>query len=149
MKKFSSSDEVYQELRKNLSHNELSAMLSFANYEIERISWAKEREEELGKPPTNGEIQKWYRERTQKFYEERIAISNEQLKGIEDSIRIKILEEEKAKSFWMNVLSGVVSSTIFSCLIYLGYTLVAGETDPVKLIDKGIKEVTGSNEKSK
>lgn len=153
MSNFSGPADIYRELVENVPEDEewLLGLLAFAIIEEQKIEWMKHREQNIGKPPTNEEIENWYRQqpegvllrardtataRLTNYAQNAITVYMEEFK-IETLEGILVEEIRETKKFWpqfgVNLAGGFASSFLFAVLLTALAFLVFNDSSPINI----------------
>ncbi len=157
MSKYSSSEEIYNELVENSEENWILGSVAFAVIEEQRIEWMEHQRELTGELPTHEEIKRWYEFqpngvllRARDTAETRLKdYSNDVVELIAEDLRREIEEGmiigeiRELKRFWpqfgVNLAGGLMSALLFALTLSLLAFILFNDVSP-KEISTNIKD---------
>lgn len=154
MKKYSRSDDVYNELVEESDENWLYGLVSFAVFEEQRIEWAKHFHQHNGRVPTNDEVTEWYEQQPesillrakgtadnalQMYSSEVVDLALEdQRNEVQESIIVS--EIKSLNRFWpqfgVSLAAGLASALVFAALLIIFAVFVLNDVSPVQIGDQ-------------
>jgi hypothetical protein len=135
MEQYCGSEDVYRVLVSGAGENWLSGLLAFAVVEEQRVAWMTHRNNVTGAMPSTADVRGWYQSQPASTLmkakaEADVALSyygSQSIEEFDDAYRKEIAEgmivaEVRKLGRWlpqfgMNVVSGVVSSFVFSIVL--------------------------------
>ena len=153
MERFSGPEDVYEKLVDNAPEDEewLFGLVAFAVIEEQKIEWMKHQTENNGGPPSEEDIENWYKQqpsgvllRAKDTAEARLtSFANASIdaymadfqKETEEGIIVGEIRE--IKKFWpqfgVNLAGGFVSALLFAVLLTMVAFFVYSDTSPVEI----------------
>lgn len=152
MQKYSGPEDVYKELVDDFDKNWLLGLLAFAMVEQQKVEWmqhySKTHDSNL---PNAQDIKDWYEQQPpsvllrakgeaenalRTYSEEVLALAIEDYK--KEIKEVIIIKEIKSlgrfwPQFWVNIVGGIASTTIFTILLILVAFFVLNDVSPVQI----------------
>lgn len=169
MEKYTSAEDIYDELVENSEESWILGLVAFAVVEEQRIEWIKHQKANNGGSPDTGAITAWYEQlpqgvllRAKDTAESRLKdYSDEIVSMLEDDYRKEIQESiivneiKESKKFWpqfgVNLAGGFVSALLFAALLSIVAFFVINDTSPVEIgseLRNNVEESTNGQERS-
>lgn len=163
MDKYTSAEDVYDELIENSEESWLLGLVAFAVVEEQRIEWIKHQKNNNGGSPDATAVTAWYEQLPQgvllrakdtaesrlKDYSDEIVsiLEDDYRKEIQESIIVNEIKE--TKKFWpqfgVNLAGGFISALLFAALLSIVAFFVLNDTSPVEIGSGLRKNVEGNN----
>ena len=154
MERYSSEEDIYNELVQDSEENWLLGLMAFAVFEEQKIEWIKHFEKNHGKSPNADEIKNWYGNQPQSVLVRAKGIAENTLENFsaevmetyEDEYRqaveesIIVAEIRNASRFWpqfgVNIAGGLASAILFAALLILVAFFVLNDASPTKIVEQ-------------
>jgi hypothetical protein len=151
MPKYAGPEDIYRETVEQPQQGWLVGLLAFAVVEERRIEWVRHRRRTVDAAPTSEEVQAWYEAQPHGAVVRAVAHAESALRGygkqvaedFDEAHRLQVAEgvvvaEIRRLGRWapvlgMNVLGGLIGSTLFTALLILLGTLVLNEPSASEL----------------
>ncbi|VUD69375.1 hypothetical protein TDB9533_04742 [Thalassocella blandensis] len=151
MAEYKGSEDVFKELVEDSEENWLYGLVAFAIIEERRFEWMKHFESHNQIPPSEAEIQNWYKQQPrseiirakgeaesalQTYASEVIDVAlEEKSTKIEEGIIVSEIRE--SRRFWpqfgVNFIGGLAASVVFAALLILLAFFVLNDTSPAEI----------------
>lgn len=148
----SSSLDVYLELlERDQETSWLLGLCAFAVFEERRIEWMQHFADQNGKPPTDAEIQDWYKQQPNGSLLRAKGDAENALQVYAEQVEERMLEDERASierdvivseirslrkpwaDFGVNVAAGFLSALLFAAMLTILVAIAFVDASPLKL----------------